>query len=216
MTISTISSGKLPTALFSAALIFVLSVTVACATEAKKAASKSPPLTQAYVWYNGDREQRVWLNPQVVAEFNPSPQGESVMKGAYARAVIVPTKTRQATVRFWQLGGAAGAAIPRLKANHPTGKYSAVLHDGPASSGRKRALPGNIIVYLNPQWSEAAVNDWLSSRKLVVVKKLEIGSNIYVIQTGPGLEALEAANALYKSGEVKAAFPDWWQEVTPR
>jgi hypothetical protein len=48
------------------------------------------------------------------------------------------------------------------------------------------------------------------------VKKLEIGPNIYVIKTGPGLEALETANALYRSGEVKAAFPDWWQEVVPR
>jgi hypothetical protein len=51
---------------------------------------------------------------------------------------------------------------------------------------------------------------------LEIVKKLEIGPNIYVIKTGTGLEALDTANALYKSGEVKAAFPDWWQEVATR
>ena len=32
----------------------------------------------------------------------------------------------------------------------------------------------------------------------------------------PGMEALETANALYRSGEVKAALPDWWQEVATR
>ena len=79
-----------------------------------------------------------------------------------------------------------------------------------------RALPGNIIVYLDPKWNEKAVNNWLSARKLEVVKKLDIGPNVYVIKTGPGLESLDIANALYRVGEVKAAFPDWWQEVTTR
>jgi hypothetical protein len=49
-----------------------------------------------------------------------------------------------------------------------------------------------------------------------MMKKLEIGPNIYVIKTAPGLEALETANTLYRSGEVKAAFPDWWEEVVTR
>ena len=30
------------------------------------------------------------------------------------------------------------------------------------------------------------------------------------------LEALETANRLYESGDVVAAFPNWWQEVTTR
>jgi len=110
----------------------------------------------------------------------------------------------------------AETAIRNLKASHPQGKYSVVFHDAPASTGRMRALPGNVIVYLDPQWGEAAVNSWLNIRKLEIVKKLEIGPNIYVIKTGPGLEALETANALARSGEVKAAFPDWWQEAATR
>ena len=60
------------------------------------------------------------------------------------------------------------------------------------------------------------MNNWAGKRKLEIVKKLEIGPNIYLIKTGPGLEALETANALYRSGEVKAALPDWWQEVATR
>jgi hypothetical protein len=204
------------TVLLSAILPFVLSLNVACATDSKKTMNKSTPLTQVYVWYDGDREQQVWLNPQVVAEFNPGPQGESAMKSAHSGARVLPTKHNQAAVRLWQLDNTAETAIRSLKASHPQGKYSAVFHDGPASTGRMRALPGNIIVYLDPQWDGAAANNWLSARQLGIVKKLEIGPNIYVIKTGPGLEALETANALYRSGEVKAAFPDWWQEVATR
>jgi hypothetical protein len=60
------------------------------------------------------------------------------------------------------------------------------------------------------------VDNWVRTRKLEVVKKLEIGPNIYVIKTGPGLDALNTANTLYLSGEVAAAFPDWWREVSTR
>lgn len=212
MTISNIPVGKMLAVLLSTAL----ALNVACAAESKMARNNSTALTQAYVWYDGDREQQVWLNPQVVAEFNPGPQAESSIKSADPAANIVPTKHKQDAVRFWKLSGAAETAIQGLKSIHPQGNYSAVLHDGPSSTGRMRALPGNIIVYLDPQWNRAAVSNWISANKLEIVKKLEIGPNIYVIKTGPGLKALETANALYLSGEVKAAFPDWWQEVATR
>jgi hypothetical protein len=212
MKISNNPIGKMLAALLYA----ILSWNVACATEPKQATDNSTPLTQSHVWYDGDREQQVWLNPQVVAEFNPSSQGESAVKNINPAATVMPTKHMHAAIRLWQMDNSDETAIRNLKTKHPQGKYSTVMHDGPSSKGRMRALPGNIIVYLDPQWSEAAVKSWLGAHKLEVVKQLEIGSNIYVIKTGPGLEALNTANELYRSGEVKAAFPDWWQEVTTR
>ncbi|MBI3478879.1 MAG: hypothetical protein HY016_00740 [Nitrosomonadales bacterium] len=198
----------------------VLAVMLSCnafgATPAKPAAAKAAPLSQSYVWYDGDRERQVWLNPQLVAEFNPGSQGEHAIKSAYATAQAMSPKRGQGGVRLWKLNDTATSAMGKLKSAHPQGKYSVVLHDGGSDAGRMRALPGNIIVYLNPQWDQAAVSNWLSLHKLEVVKKLEIGPNIYVIKTGPGIEALNTANALYKSGEVKAAFPDWWQEMATR
>jgi hypothetical protein len=91
-----------------------------------------------------------------------------------------------------------------------------VFHVGSNSGSGMRALPGNIIVYLNPTWDATTVDNWVKSKKLEVVKKLNIGPNIYVIKTDPGMAALDTANALYLSGEVSAAFPDWWREVSNR
>ena len=212
MTISYIPTASMLAAWLSAALF----LGVACAAEPEMVINKSITLTQSYVWYDGDREQRVWLNPQVVAEFNPGAVGESAMQRAHAGARVISTKHRQAAVRLWLLDNTAESAIRGLKTNHPQGSYSAVFHDGPVSTGRMRALPGNIIIHLDPKWTQAAANNWLSARKLEIVKKLEIGPNIYVIKTGPGLEALETANALHQSGEVKVASPDWWEEFTTR
>ena len=210
------SVGNMLTILLSVTLSFALFSNAACAVESKKATAKSAKLKLSYTWYDGNREQKVWLNTQLVAEFNPVPEGEKSVKSAYPSAKIMSPRHEQAGIRLWQLDNTSGTAPRNIKARHPEGKYSAVLHDGPSSNSRMRALPGNVIVYFDHKWNEKAVNSWLKSRKLEVVKKLDIGPNIYVIKTAPGLEALDVANALYKLGEVKAAFPDWWQEVTTR
>lgn len=212
MKISNAVIGKL-----LATVLFVgLSLNVACAPVAKVQTSKANQLAQSYVWYDGDREQKIWLNPQLVADFSQG-AGKQTTLGANVAATPVQTRHPQAGVRMWKLGGvsatASSAAIQSLQASQPAGKYSPVFHDGASNSASMRALPGNIIVYLDPAWDASAVDAWLKSKKLEVVKKLEIGTNIFVLKTGPGLEALDTANALYKSGEVKAAFPDWWQEI---
>jgi hypothetical protein len=94
--------------------------------------------------------------------------------------------------------------------------YSPVFHDAPNQSASMRSLPGNVIVYLNPDWNQDQITLWMATRGFKVIKKLKIKSNVYVLETGPGMEALQLANALYESGEVIAAFPDWWQESVMR
>lgn len=198
-------------------LAAILGSDPALAMAAARGVAASTPLTQTYTWYDGEREHTVWINPALVAEFNPpSTEDKSALQQALPAARALPGKS--AGMRLWQLDGSTTpAGMSRaLNTRHPQGKYSPVLHDSPTAASRMRALPGNIIVYLNPVWSEARVSAWLQSRGLVVVKKLEIGTNIYILKTDPGLAALELANTLYRSGEVVAAFPDWWQETVAR
>lgn len=213
MKISNTKIGKL----FTALLFASLSLNVACATGSKVPLNSANSLTQAYVWYDGEREHKVWMNPQVIAEFGAAADNRSSVTAVVAGATPLLMKNRQGGVRMWKLDSSSamvtGAAIQSLAVSQPAAKYSPVFHVGPSSTTGMRALPGNIIVYLNPAWDAAAVSAWLEKRKLEVVKKLPIGTNAYVIKTGPGLEALDTANNLHKSGEVKAAFPDWWQEV---
>ncbi|MBI5892000.1 MAG: hypothetical protein HZB47_15240 [Nitrosomonadales bacterium] len=176
----------------------------------------APQLSQSYTWYDGNRQETVWLNPQIVAEFNPSKQGTAAAKSADANAKTLSAKYSKGAVRLWKMDNAGDAALRSLATSNATGKYSPVFHATSSTGSNMRALPGNIIVYLNPTWDAAAVDGWIKAKKLEVVKKLNIGPNIYVIKTAPGLEALNKANELYLSGEVAAAFPDWWQEVSNR
>ena len=184
---------------------------------ANPGASSAAALTQAYTWYEGQQKHTVWINPSLMAEFDPpATEDKSAMKQAIPTARALHRKS--AGMRLWQLDGStAPVGMARsLNTRSPQGKYSPVLHDNPSASSRMRALPGNIIVYLQPSWSESQVNTWLKSHGLEVVKKLDIGTNIYILKTDPGLAALELANSLHQSGEVVAAFPDWWQETMAR
>jgi len=194
-------------------LIFLNSV---YAMGSKSALNKQLALQQPYVWYDGDQKRTVWLNPRLVAEFGSNSKSQSALKMAYSSAEEIPA--RHGSIRLWRLANtvAAKAAIRNLKSSPANSTYSPVLHDGPSSSGRMRALPGNIIVHLDPSWGQDLIDGWLSQNKLEVVKKLNIGPNIFVIETAPGLAALELANRLHDAGEVVAAYPDWWKEVVTR
>jgi hypothetical protein len=173
--------------------------------------------TQSYVWHDGEREHTVWLNPDLVAEFNPAAPEQSAVKRTQPGATVEPGQYG-ATVRLWRVDPAVGAerVLRDASALQAGGRYSPVFQDAASGSARKRALPGNVIVYFKPEWSEAHINSWASAQGLAVVRKLEIGKNAYVIKTDPGLVALETANRLRLGGEVQAAMPDWWLETARR
>lgn len=199
-----------------AIIALALSLNVMGASKQVNGSKANKQLTQSYSWHDGAREVVVWLNPQVVAEFNPGKSGEVAAKNADSNAKVLPIKHQQQGVRLWQMNNTSEVAVRGLSGKNPTGQYSSVFHDDQSGIGAMRALPGNIIISLNRAWDAATVNDWFKSKQLEMLKKLEIGTNIYIVKTAPGLEALNKANELYLSGEVVAAFPDWWQEAHHR
>ena len=93
---------------------------------------------------------------------------------------------------------------------------SPVFQDKPAAAGSLRLLPGNVIVYLEPQWEGDKIRRWIERGGFEVIKKLAIRPNAFILKTEPGMQSLIIANRLYESGEVIAAFPDWWLETALR
>lgn len=173
-------------------------------------------LYQSYVWYDGDQAQTVWVDPHLIADFTRRPAHEGALRRAYPRAQEMAR--RHGGMRLWRADDRVGATqtLRALQDTGPAAGYSPVLRDGPSEDAPLRALTGNVIVYFQPGWDEAAVAAWVQARGLRIVKRLEVGRNVYVIETEPGLASLEIANSLYRSGEVVAAFPDWWRELIPR
>lgn len=183
----------------------------------KVARDTMPALQQSYTWYNGEVKRTVWLNPRLVAEFNPGPETESPLRQSYGTVAKALPASSRAYVRFWELpSGNAEAAVRSLTKSHPASRLSPVFHDVSSPGGSKRALPGDVIVAFNPSWELPQVNEWISARGLEIVKKLSAGPQVYVLKTAPGIEALETANAIYESGDVMFAMPNWWEELVTR
>ena len=171
-------------------------------------------LTIVYAWHDGEREQTAWLNPVLIAEFGAQSESESGVKRAYPAASAEPGS--RGIARIWRVESDAQRVLQDARAANPAGKYSPVFSDGANSSGRKRALPGGIIVAFKPDWTETRVIAWAAQQGLPIASKLEIGPNVYVMNTDAGLAALAAANRLRAGGEVVSAQPNWWVEVTTR
>lgn len=189
----------------------------ACAQALTKgSASKgAASLTQSYTWYEGGAAQQVWLHPGIMAEFGPSVRGAEAVRKASADAAVLSENMRN--VRLWKFTSSnVATAVKALTVSYPNGSFSPVFYENANGGGRMRALPGNVIVSLDAKWNKAAVDTWLAKRNLSAISKLNVGGNVYVIKTGPGLDALNLANTLQQSGEVISATPDWWQEVATR
>lgn len=197
-------------------IIFSSSVNTVFADKTTRSTGKQFTNATPYTWYDGKRNKTIWLNPKLIAEFEPKPEGHRQTKDLAANATRVNVK--QHTIRLWRLktGNTSKPAMQQLRQGIPAVKVSPVLHDGPSETSRKRALPGNIIVHLDPDWDPQRVKAWFKEQSLEVVKPLNIGPNIFIVKTGAGLESLEKANELYTSRKVIAAYPDWWQEVSKR
>lgn len=196
-------------------LLFLLLAGSACAAPSGPTDSSEPAQMQRYTWYDGDQPRQVWLDPQVVAIFGDADDSaaETVRSMAPA-AEQLPTRTPG--LRLWRLPQGSGSALRRLQALEPDVHVSPVLRDSPSAGGAMRALPGGVIVYLDPSWNSEQARDWLHNQELQPQRQLSAGRNAFLVETEPGLAALELANQLRQQPGVIAAMPDWWQELEPR
>jgi len=168
---------------------------------------------QSYTWFDGETEKTVWLDDSMVAEFPTAGKVPLISPLQQKHRGALRMATNQGGVKLWKVGGDSVKIAKDL--NKSSSSFSPVLRDR-RESGRMRALPGSIIVFFNPHWASHEIESWAARRKLPILRKLEIGANIYVLKSESGLKSLETANSIFLSREVVAAYPDWWMEHSLR
>lgn len=166
------------------------------------------------VWYENGREQTVWMSDTELAEFSSS----SVKQPGKALKAVAPQARLKKVIgstRIWTIDSAASWPLKSLSSAPGGSNYSPVFHRSSSRRGPRLALPGDIIVTFKPQWTREQIGAWALGRRLKISRRLP-GTNTFVIKTEAGIAGLELANALYQSGEVLAATPNWWREVFTR
>lgn len=148
-----------------------------------------------YTWYDGDKPRKVYLNSDYVADIQDIRGTRSDGKKAQRRVKFI----RKSQLKKQKSGKDDSNQYP-VFVEHP-------------NSPKLMALPGNIIVKLNPDFSEEDVKAWAKKNDVELVEKLNIIGNVYVVASEPGLKCLELANSLRKADDVKYAIPNWQKQV---
>lgn len=171
------------------------------------AACMGGALAQAH-YYDGSQARRVTLQPDLRAAFARADERRSALS-APAGAVALQG-AGDSLVRIYRVPSGAERA-----AAQPVGG-SAVYREGDSPAGRLMALPGGVLVKFKPDWSRTQVDAWVAGRGLTVTRKLAMQGNWFLLATPAGEASLHAANAIYESGEVLAASPNWWKQTVTR
>ncbi len=166
---------------------------------------------QQYTWYDGNQKRSVWVNPSLMAEFNMPTEGTTAVKSSSTSNV----KTQMPFVRFIKIKTDASTLQTERKIQGKS-QLSPVLHNVASTTGTKRALPGNVIVQMQRDWSQEKIENWFKKHNLTAIKPLTFAPNAFLIQSKAGLESLNLANKLYETGDVVLASPNWWQERVKR
>ena len=104
--------------------------------------------------------------------------------------------------RFEDRAGGAGGAVGAASGGYPAFR---------SSSGGLMALPGGVILVLDPEWDATAVNQFLERNGIADVERtvFDFVPNGFVIATDPGFTALHLANDLAGRDGVEIASPNW-------
>ena len=83
------------------------------------------------------------------------------------------------------------------------------------SGGGLMALPGGIMLALDPEWDQAAVEKFFSQNGISLdrTSELDFLDNGFFVETEPGFPSLELANALASQEGVIISSPNWAREV---
>jgi len=81
-----------------------------------------------------------------------------------------------------------------------------------SESNELMALPGGVVLILDPGWGVAAVDAFMESNKIAPDEAIPFEGliNAFKLETAPGLPSLLRANALAGQSGVVISSPNWW------
>ena len=142
-----------------------------------------------YTYQDGDRTLRVVLEP-------PKQSQETVAEAASEDGVV--KKGELDSIPRKQSGPGDGQPVFRSE-----------------SGGELMTLPGGIMLALDPEWDQAAVEEFFSQNGISLdrTSELDFLVNGFFVETEPGFPSLELANALASQDGVIISSPNWAREV---
>jgi len=167
---------------------------------------------QSKRYYDGRRWRTVWINPQELAEFAVG-DDSSLLRSVSPGAKLVQQGRK---FRIWKIDQAisTASATKRSLSSTDSSRFAPVFQLS-ASGGSRMVLSGNIIVRFKQDMDQQQLLAWAQRQGLQLEQKMSIPAT-YLFYAGQGMLALEKAELIQGSGEVKFAVPEWWRQAYKR
>ncbi|MEZ5649737.1 MAG: hypothetical protein R3E87_04230 [Burkholderiaceae bacterium] len=93
--------------------------------------------------------------------------------------------------------------------SHPIAKQSPPVFVDANSPSVVRALPGGVIVRVTEPTDADGLRELLSGFDIEIERRIGDTGLIWLLTGDPGVASIQLANAIYESGLVKSASPNW-------
>ena len=157
-----------------------------------------------YTWQDGDKARRAVLQTHRVVR-------ETVADAAEDGAIkTAADATEDGAIKKEELD-----SIVREESQHGSDDEPVFRSE---SGGGLMTLPGGVILALDPELDQAAVENFFSRNGIPLERTSELDflDNGFFVETEPGFPSLELANALAVQEGVILSSPNWAREVESR
>ncbi len=146
-----------------------------------------------YTWQDGDKTRRV------VLQTAPPAQAQDTV--AASEDGTVNREGTSSSIRSQPETAADGQPVFRSE-----------------SGGGLMTLPGGVLLALDPEWDQAAVEKFFSQNGISMDRTSELDyiDNGFFVETEPGFPSLELANTLAGQDGVILSSPNWTREMESR
>lgn len=174
------------------------------------------------VWYDGNRPRQIWMAPDEVAvvfEARALPRSAAEAE-RYARQVepeaTLQKQTGQVALYKIRDGHTPPEHVRMFRGVTGVRHASPVFYEGVADPNRALALSGEIIVGFRRDTSPQEIAAFAAEHRLTLIKALEVPPHTYLFDARATTDSLAVANAIYLSGQVAFASPNWIKSAVPR
>ena len=185
--------------------------------------SKNTPSVQAQadVWYDGDKEQKIWKSideKAVLHHHKPSVMSKTANYKQFAvrkiKQSIIESKAKIIeSTEAWTRVRVGDQKQTRSKNNASKLNYTSVYYSSKTKGAKPLIDTGEMIVHFHEDYNQEAAQQWGQEYDLQQLKKLNVG-NAFVYACGDSDSCLKKANQAYHDKDVKFSYPNWIRPVS--
>ena len=175
-----------------------------------------------YTWHEGGRAHRVWMDPGLIAEMGVSTGGSTASTAPHGLIGFHRVSSPWRGVRLWRIpaGSEPRAVVDRLNAATNAGSaatFVPVFRDAPDPRAPMRLLGHEMLASLPAHWSRVEVRAWAARNDLAIVRRMPIGSDLYLLRSPlGGVALLQLVDRIRRAGIVRDVYPNWRRALALR